>query len=248
MPEDPLADRDHVPGRGPGQPRVLGLAVGRRVAPRDHLRVDVRLAAVDVRDRLARRGVDPQVVVERAVAVAGDRLGDHQPRVRVAEDAGVLLVARRVRRDLAELEVVRRVGRLQEHDPVRRRQPLADRRERGPRPPVLEPDAGHRHHPLGLDEDLALVVRGGPDRSPDAVVRPPVPGAVPAVRLDRRGHRRGGRATAGGLGLVAAQRGERRRLARGEHEEAGDEHGLGDAARAVGGRLEGLARAGPRRR
>ena len=64
--QDPLGDRHVVPGRRPGQPRVLGLAVGRRVAPGDHLGVDVRLAAMDLRDRLARRGVDPQVVVERA--------------------------------------------------------------------------------------------------------------------------------------------------------------------------------------
>ena len=98
--------------------------------PGDHLGVDIRLAAMDLGDRLASRRVDPQVVVERAVAVAGDRLADHQPRVRVAEDPGVLLVAGRVGRDLAELDVVPRVGRLEEGDPVRRREPVADRGER----------------------------------------------------------------------------------------------------------------------
>ena len=241
--QDPLADRHHVPGRRPGQPRVLGLAVGGRVAPRDHLGVDVRLAAVHVRDRLAGRRVDPQVVVEGALAVARDRLADHQPRVRVAEDPGVLLVAGRVRGDLAQLEVVGRVGRLLEHDPVGRRQPLPDGRDRGPRASVLEADARHRHHPLGLDEDLALVVDGRADGLPDVVVRPPVPGPVPAVGLDGRRHRGGRRArSATASASSPTQAGDRLRLPRGEHEQAGDEHGLGDAAGPVGGRLEGLAR------
>ena len=112
--------------------------------PGDHLCVDVRLAAVDLADLLASGRVDAQVVVEGRVAVPGERLGDHDPRVRVAEHAGVLLVAGRVRRDLAELEPVARVRGLQEHDPVRRRQVLAHRGEGPLGQPVVEPDAGHR--------------------------------------------------------------------------------------------------------
>ena len=52
---------------------------------------------------------------------------------------------------------------------------------RGPGAPVVEADAGHRHHALRLDEDLAFIVLGRPDHVPDVVVRPPVPGPVPRV-------------------------------------------------------------------
>ena len=156
--EDPLRDRDVVPRRSPGQPRVLRLAVGRRVAARDHLRVDVGLAAVDLADLLARRRVDAQVVVERARPLADDRRRDDHPRVGVAEDAGVLLVAGRVRRDLAELDVVPLVGGLQQHDAVRGGELLGDRVERRRRSAVLDADAGHHADALRLDEDLPLVV------------------------------------------------------------------------------------------
>ena len=49
-------------------------------------------------------------------------------------------------------------GRLLQHDPVRRGQPLADGCQRPVREPVLEADSGHYADPLRLDKDLALVV------------------------------------------------------------------------------------------
>jgi len=128
--EDPLGDRDEVPCGGAGQPGVLRLPVGGRVPAGDHLRVDVRLAAVHLADRLAGRGVDPPVVVERGVAVTGHRRTDHDPGVGVAEDARVLLVPRRVAGDLAELDVIGGECRLEQHDPVRGGEPLPNASQR----------------------------------------------------------------------------------------------------------------------
>ena len=122
-----------------------------------------------------------------------------------------------------------------------RRETLADRLDRRPGTPILEADARHRHQALGLDEDLPLLVGGRPDDVPQVVVRPAVPGAVPGVGLDRRGHRLGGRAAPVGFGRVAGQPGERLGLLGREHEEPGDEDGLGDSSGTVGGRLEGVA-------
>src|SRR5271157_714215 len=55
--QNPLRDGVIVPCSRAGQPRILGFAVGARVAAGDHLRIYVRLAAVDVADFLAGRRI-----------------------------------------------------------------------------------------------------------------------------------------------------------------------------------------------
>src|SRR5690606_19974385 len=127
-----------------------------RVAPGDHLGVDIRLAAVHLALLLARRGVDAQVVVERARAATEAGFRDHDPRVGVAEDAGVLLVPRRVRRDLAEVEVVARERRLQQDQAVRRGQAFAGRVEGTHGLSAFEADARHHAYALRFDEDPSL--------------------------------------------------------------------------------------------
>ncbi len=57
------------------------------------------------------------------------RLGDGDPRVVVAENAAVLLIAGRVAGHLAELLVVLGVGRLENHDAVLGVQQALDRRQ-----------------------------------------------------------------------------------------------------------------------
>src|SRR5690242_7487318 len=172
-PEDPLRDRGEVPGGRSGQPRVLGLAVGGRVRSRDHLGVDVRLAAVDVADLFPGRGIDALVVAERGVTAAGHRLGDHHPRVGVAEDAAVLLVTRRVGGNLAQLEVIARVGGLQQHDAVLGGQPLAHAVQRPDGGSVVEANAAHHAHALRLDENLSFVVGRRADGPAGMVVGAP---------------------------------------------------------------------------
>ena len=242
--QDPLRDGDVVPGGRAGQPGVLGLAVGGRVLAGDHLGVDVRLAAVHVADLLARRRVDAQVVVEGPVAVADHGLGDHDPRVVVAEDAGVLLVAGRVGGDLAQLQVVARVGRLLQHDAVRRGQALGDRLQRRGGLAVVEADAGHDAHALRLDEDLALVVLRRADRLAEVVVGAQEPLAVPAVRARRpfpsSRRRRPGSARPRGVAARARSAMAASSFGR-QHEQPGDEDRLGHLAVLVVGGLERLA-------
>ena len=189
--EDPLRHRDVRPCRSPCEPRVLRLTEGRRLAARDRLRVHVGLGAVDIADRLTRRRVDAEVVIERALRIADDRRRDDHPRVRVAEDAAVLLVARRVRRDLAELGVVPLVRGAQQHDAVLGGELIGDRRERTRRSAILHADARHHAHALRLDEDLPLVAGRRADRRAEVVVRPHEPLTIPPVREQRTSrHRR----------------------------------------------------------
>src|SRR5574344_2316877 len=116
--EDELRDGVPVPRRRAGEPRVLRLARLRRVASGDHLRIDVGLDLVELRLLLGVARADLRVMVPRVGSAAGHRLGDDHPRVVVAEDARVFLVARRIRRDLAVFDDVLRERRLVEDDAV----------------------------------------------------------------------------------------------------------------------------------
>ncbi len=179
--QNPLHDGVVIPGRRAGEPGVLGLAEGGRVLAGDHLRVDIRLAAVQVADLLARRGVDAAVVVVGHVAVAQPRLADHDPGIVVAEDAGVLLVSRRVGGDFAEVEVVLRVSRLLHDDAVLGGQMLAGGGQRLGGLAVVEADAGQHAVAVGLDEDLAFLALLGADLGAEVVIGAQEPLAVPAV-------------------------------------------------------------------
>ena len=98
----------------------------RRIFSGDHLRVGVRLTTMQPAHLLAGRRIDPKIVFKRSVGIAHQSLRNHHPRIVVAEDAGVLFVARRIRGDLAKVEIIFRVCRLLKHDAVWRRQNLAD--------------------------------------------------------------------------------------------------------------------------
>ena len=155
--QDPLRDGDVVPGGRASQPGVLGLAVGGGVAPSDHLGVDVGLAAVHLADGLPRRRVDAEVVVVCLVAVSNYGFGDHDPRVGMTENARVLFVARRVRRDFAQVQVILRIGGLLEDDTMWRRQALLHGRQRLFRLSITETDAGQDAEALRFDKDLPFV-------------------------------------------------------------------------------------------
>jgi len=73
---------------------------------------------VDVADPFARGRIDPRVIVVGGIPISDACFADDHPGVVVAEDAGVFLVARRVRRNLPVFKVVLRVGRLLQDDPV----------------------------------------------------------------------------------------------------------------------------------
>ena len=186
--EDALGGHDEAPRRGPGQPRVAGLARDRRVAPGDHLGVDVRLVPVGLDPVFLRRRADREVVVHRAVALAEQAPREVDPGVGVAEDARVLLVAGRIAGDLAELRVVAGERGLVEDDAVLGVEALVHALERLPGAAVPGPGAAEHAPALALDEDRALLALVRADRAPLGVERPQVPVAVPGVLLDRGEH------------------------------------------------------------
>src|ERR1017187_997755 len=191
-PENPLRDRGEVPRRRSRQPGVLRLAEARGVAAGDHLWIDVRLTSVHVTDRGARRRIGALVVVESGLPVPEDRLGNHDPRIDLAEDAPVLLVAGGIGGDLSELEVVPGERRLHEHDPVLGREPVLPAREGGRSLPIGDSDPRHDAHALRLCEDLSLRVRVRADDAAERVVGPEEPLAVPPVFFDSDDHPAGG--------------------------------------------------------
>ena len=185
---------------------------------------------------------DLLVVLEGAIAAADHRLGDHHPGVVVAEDAGVLLVARRIRADLAELDVIRRERGVVEHDAVRQSSRSFTESSAFLARPSSIADAGHDAEALRLDEDLA------PPRSP--CCRPCCRRSRRRGGTTRRPTRAGGRPRSSSrtrarlLGLVGEAElvGEVGVVGRHADEHAGDEDRLRRAALAVAGGLEGLVR------
>src|SRR5271157_2494218 len=94
--QNPLRDGVVVPRGRAGQPRVLGFSIGGSIAPGDHLRINVRLATVDIADLFARRWINPRVIVVRGIPISDARFANDDPGVVVAKDTGVFLVARGV--------------------------------------------------------------------------------------------------------------------------------------------------------
>ena len=182
--------------------------------PGDHLRVDVRLVAVDVDLVLLGRGADGKVIRRAPGRPSPSR---HQasvdPRVVVAEDAGVLLVARRVARDFAELELV---GRDTAAGGARCRWRVAScsctlsSASPGARPSSGS-GAAQDAPALALDEDLALLGQiACRSACPRRRKRPQIPLAVPRLRPRRpRASRRSAasiRSASAGLPMMRVER------------------------------------------
>lgn len=93
----------------------------------DHLRVDVRLGAVDLADVLNISRADLAVQVKCAVSVADNGLSDGDPWVVVAEDTSILFVSRRIGGNLTKIQVILGVSRLQKNNAVLGFQNVLDR-------------------------------------------------------------------------------------------------------------------------
>lgn len=93
----------------------------------DHLRVDVRLGAVDLADVLNVSRADLAVQIKCAVSVADNGFSDGDPWVVVAEDTSILFVSRRIGGNLTKIQVISGVSRLQKNNAVLGFQNVLDR-------------------------------------------------------------------------------------------------------------------------
>ena len=242
--KDVVADHIEVPGCGAGKPAVFGLAEVGRVLAGNHLAVHIRLHFVQVAFVLAVGGGDAAVQVEGAVAVAHHGFSGDNPGIVVAEDAGVLLVSRRVGGNFAQLQVILLVGGLQKHDAVLGFQIFVDGFKGLFRLAVLHADAGHHAIALAFDEDLAVVALPGADLVTEGVVGADEPFPVPAVGQHGLVHGVNLRLRLVGLGILAPAAKQRHQLRPDGHEHARNQHRLGHALVrrvGVGEGLEGLA-------
>ena len=177
--KDVLAHIHKGPGGGAGQPAVFRFAKGCGVTACHHLAVDVRLGAVDLTDVLDVGRAGLFVNLKRPVAVADDGLGTADPGVVVAEDACVLLVARGVAGNFAQLQMIFGISRLQQNNTVLGVQPGLYALQRGHGLAGVHADARHDTHALGLDEDLAFLALLPADHMAVGIVGAAEPFAVP---------------------------------------------------------------------
>lgn len=97
------------------------------------------------------------VDLKRAVTVTDYSLGTADPRVVVAEDTGVLLVARGIAGNLAQLKVILGVSGLQQHNAVLCVELVFHTLQSGHGLTGVHTNTRHDAHALRLDEDLAFL-------------------------------------------------------------------------------------------
>ena len=239
------------PCGGSGQPGVLALTRSRGFGAGHHLAVDVWLHLADVGLVFHVGRAVALVDGEGLLVVVGQRVGDGDPRVVVAEDAAVLFVSARIGRDLAQFDAVGGVGGGEDGGAPIAGQLVLHGLQRLLGLAVVEADAGHHAHALRFDVDLAFGVFVGADLVRIGVVGAYEPFAVPAGGFDGFGDLADFRTHGGGLGghFGVGHAGELSVvfddvgvLAAVEHEHAADEHGFGNAGVVVLHGLEAFTR------
>ena len=128
------------------------------------------------------------VVFPSVIAAPGHSLADYNPRVVVAEDAGILLVASRIRRDFTHFYVIGCEGGVVEHHAVFAVKVTLARVESLAYHAFLHADAGHGAEALRLDEYLAFFVFMGADLVAVEVIGTEIPLSIPSVLLYRLDH------------------------------------------------------------
>ena len=146
----------------------------------NHLCVNVRLCAVDVTDIFQISGTGFTIYLKCAAASADDGFCDGNPGIIVAEDSGIFLVPGRVGADLAKLQVISGISRLQEHDTVFGIQTFFDRIQSFLCKPFLYANACEDTEALGLDKNLTFLTFPGADLVAVGIVGPEEPFPVPA--------------------------------------------------------------------
>ncbi len=179
--ENVLGNIEECPGSGTCKPAVLCLAVILSVAACDHLRIYIRLGAMDIADFLKICGADLGVDLECSVAASDNGLCDGDPGVVVTEDTCIFLISGRIGGNLTEVEVIGLIGGLLENDTVLGIKSLFDGVKSLLSVTFLYADACKYAEALGLDEDLTFLTLGGTDLVAECIVCTKEPIAVPAV-------------------------------------------------------------------
>ena len=114
-----LGNSDKVPCCCTSQPAVLCFAVAFRILAGNHLCIDIRLGAVEVRIfffAVCRRNL--AVVLKCLIAVANKCFCTDNPCIVVAEDTGIFFITARIGGDFAVLDVVFGKRRLVQNQAV----------------------------------------------------------------------------------------------------------------------------------
>ena len=135
---------------------------------------------MDIADifQICRRGTP--VDFKSPFAVAEFRLSTDNPRVAVAEDAGIFLVARRITADFAQFQTITGISGLQYHDAVRGFQVFLYALKGKGGLAALFADARHDTHALWFNEDFAFLAFTPADDIAEGIIGPAEPGTVPA--------------------------------------------------------------------
>ena len=181
------------------------------------------------------------VDLKRSCAVPQHRLGAGDPRVVVAEDTGVLLIAGGVAGDLTQLQMIPGVGRVQQDDAVLGVQIPLHARQRLRGLTGGGADARHDAHTLGLDEYLALFTYPAPDGRAKGVVGAAEPLTVPAGIHYRLLHGGDGALGIVCLGVQTQMTADIRPGAAVFHEHTGDKHAFRHRPLTGSGGLKALA-------
>ncbi len=179
--ENVLRNIEEGPGSSTGEPAILSLAVILSVTTCDHLRIYIRLGAVNITDVLKVSGADLGVDLECSVAATDNGLSNGDPGVVVAEDTCIFLISGRIGGNLTEVEVIGLIGRLLENDTVLGVKSLLDRIKSLLCVTFLYADTCKYAEALGLNEDLTFLTLGGADLIAECIVSAEEPVAVPAI-------------------------------------------------------------------
>jgi len=240
--EDVLRDVEEGPGCSTGQPGVLCLAVVLCIAASYHLRVDIRLGAVNFADLLDISRADLAVNLESSVAAADNSLSDGDPGVVVAEDTSVLFVSRRIGGDFAEIQMIGLIRRLLENDTVLGIETLLDGIKSLDSKTFLDADTCEYAETLRLDEDLTLFALLGADLVLECIISTQEPFAVPAVLENCIVHLVDLSLCAVSLFVETLQAAHLDVILTDSNELTCDEYRFSLAALEAGGSLEGLTR------
>ena len=181
------------------------------------------------------------VDVEGPVTVSADCFRDGHPGVVVAEDTAVFFVSGRIGGDLAQIQVVMCVARLEDHNAVLGIQVFLDRGQCLLSLAFLYADAGKYAEALRLDEDLAFFAFVRTDDIAVGVISTDEPFAVPACGQNRVIHCFDFSFRFGSLIGQAAVQAELTVFFAVLDEHAGDEHGFRHRAFAGSAGLEGFS-------